>query len=207
MKYLFKNIALFAVLSVVLSSFAACTKTTDSALKSMGDNSGGGGGDTTNSDSAKNDDGKYAPAPTAIMQADIKDIDGNSFKLADKKGKIVLINLWAIYCTWCIKEMPELVALQDRHTDKNFEIIGLDIEESDTPEAIKAFAQKLKLNYQLGYADSKLTGDFLNKSKFPGIPQSFLIDREGNLRNVFIGGDAANVSKIKEAVEKVIGDS
>jgi len=193
MKDLMKNIAVFIFLTFAVSSFVACTNSASSQKDSA-----------DNANSAASKSSEFPPAPA--MQAEIKDIDGNSFKLEDKKGKVILVNLWAIYCAPCREEMPEFVALQDKFRDKNFEIVGLDTDESDTPEAIKAFAQKMKLNYQLGYADEKIMNDFLKISKFGGIPQSYLIDREGKLRGVFLGGGAANVGKIKDSVEKVVNE-
>ncbi len=85
-------------------------------------------------------------------------------------------------------------------------VIGIQTDDSDTPEAVKAFAQKMKLNYQLAYADEKMMNDFLKVSKFGGIPQSFLIDREGKLRGVFLGGGGENVAKIKDSVEKLVSE-
>ena len=170
MKRLVKNITVYIFLCVAVSGFVACTSSTVSQNGAAGNNG-----------SAVSKSNDYPPAPAAVMQAAIEDIDGNSFKLEDKKGAVLLVNLWAIYCPPCRQEMPDLVALQDKYRDKNFEIVGLDTDESDTPEAVKAFAQKMKLNYQLAYADEKMMNDFLKVSKFGGIPQSFLIDREGKL--------------------------
>ena len=192
MKYLFKNIAVFITLSVLLSAFVACSKTTSSPDATA---------DATNSAAAKNSD--FPPAPSSVMQAEIKDVDGNTFKLEDKKGKVVLVNLWATWCGPCRAEMPDLIALQDKYREQNFEIIGLDSDD-ESPEEIKSFAKKMNLNYQLGYADGKLMNDFLKISKFGGIPQSYLIDREGRLRGVFVGGGTTNVDKIKAEVEKVV---
>ncbi|MDQ6787956.1 MAG: TlpA family protein disulfide reductase [Acidobacteriota bacterium] len=195
MKDLFKNIIVFIALSFVLSSLISCTNTIGTSKDST---------DNSNVATAKNS--TSPPAPAAIMQADIKDLEGSTFKLEDKKGKVILVNLWATWCVPCREEMPDLVALQDKYKSNDFEIIGLDSDDSETPEAVKEFAKKLNLNYQLGYADAKLMNNFLNFSKFDGIPQSFLIDREGKLRNVFVGGGAANVNKIKEAVERVVSE-
>lgn len=187
MKSLIKNIAVFVFLTVAISGFVACTKSTGDAASA-----------------AKNND--FPPAPAAIMQAEIKDVDGKTFKLEDKKGKIVLVNLWATWCGPCRSEMPTLVALQDEHRDKGFEIIGLDSDTDETPEQVKSFAQTMKLNYQLGYAEPGLMNDFLKISKSGGIPQSFLIDREGKLRNVFFGVNSKVVGELKDSVAKVVNE-
>lgn len=199
MKNLVKNAVVFIALTFAFSSLISCSNTVN-IIK--------GKTDGTNSDnsSASSKSSEFPPVSKDIMQADIKDVDNGTFKLEDRKGKIVLINLWATWCAPCREEMPSLVELQNKYKGNNFEIIGLDSDEEDTPEAIKTFSQKAKLNYQLGYADAKMMNNLLKISKFNGIPQSFLIDREGKLRNVFVGGGAKNVALIKEAVERVVGE-
>lgn len=203
MNNLFKNAAVFVVLSIALSGFSACSGTNPQNEKGLPDNSTDAAAAANSAAAGSAAKNEYPPAPTAVMQTEIKDVDGNAFKLDDKKGKVVLVNLWATWCGPCRAEMPELVALQDKYRDKNFEIIGLDTDE-ETPEEIKTFAQSMKLNYQLGYADAKLMREFLKISKFEGIPQSFLIDRDGRLRNVFVGGGSKIVNQLKEAVEKTV---
>lgn len=204
MKNLFKNIVLFAVLSVAFSNFTACTNTETSKNGAVIEIAP----DNKNATEAK--DTNYPPAPAEIMQAQIQDVDGNTFKLEDKKGKVVLVNLWAIWCGPCIAEMPEFVKLQDQYKDKNFEVIGLNTGDRDgqqeSAENIKEFAQKNNITYHLAYADDALVGEFVRKSKMNGIPQTFLINREGKLTNIFTGGGAKMVNTIKETVEKVLNE-
>ena len=201
MKYLLKNISVFVVLSFLLSGFAACTKTTSSTQTAAGEN--------TNSTAAKSDGGsEFPPAPSALMQSQIKDVDGNVFKLEDKKGKVVLVNLWGIWCGPCIAEMPELIALQEKYKDKDFEIIGLNVGnnegEPEPAENIKSFAEKKNLNYTLGYADTTFFGNMAKVTKMGGVPQSILIDREGRLNGTFPGVSARLIEQLKDSVEKAV---
>ena len=115
MKNLSKNIAVFIALSIALSSFIACTNTASSSKN----------GATANANSASVKNNDFLPAPSGILKGVIKDVDGNTFKLEDKKGKVLLVNLWATWCQPCRAEMPEFVALQDKYKDRDFEIIGL----------------------------------------------------------------------------------
>ncbi|MDQ2918521.1 MAG: TlpA family protein disulfide reductase, partial [Verrucomicrobiota bacterium] len=179
MKNIIKNAILFVVLSVVLSGFLACTKT---ASKESGQTVQTAPAGEKDAAAAKNTD--YPPAPAAVSGAEIKTVDGSSFKVEDKKGKVVLLNLWATWCGPCRAEMPELIELQNKYKDKNFEIVGLNSDD-ETTEQIKDFAGKMNLNYTLGWADPKLMSELLKISKFNGIPQSYMIDRNGKLRGVF----------------------
>jgi len=140
------------------------------------------------------------------MQAELKGLDGAKLKIEDYKGKVVLVNLWATWCGPCKGEMPHLVELQNTHKEKGFEILGLDTDENDTEAKVKDFAAEMKLNYTLGWLDEKTYGDFLKISKFPGIPQSFLINREGQLLGVFTGGSPTTIAKLKEIVGKAVNE-
>ena len=203
MKNLFKNIVLFIGLSIAFSSFTACTNTAKTENSAVNEPA------AANKSETETKNANYPPAPAEIMQAQIEDLDGNTFKLEDKKGKVLLVNLWAMWCGPCVAEMPEFVKLQEKYKDKNFEVIGLNTGDDngrEPAEKIKEFAQKLNINYQLAYADGELVNEFVRKSKMGGIPQTFLINREGQLTNIFTGGGAKMVNSIKENVDKIVNE-
>lgn len=191
MKFVVRNTALFILLAIALTGFAACR-------------GGNGGAANTSETTTKKSD--YPPVPAALMQAELKGLDGATFKLEDYKGKVVLINLWATWCGPCKGEMPHLVELQNTHKDKGFEILGLDTDESDTEAKVKSFAEEMKLNYTLGWVDEKTYNEMLKISKFPGIPQSFLVSREGQLLGVFTGGSPSTIAKLKDIVGKTVNE-
>jgi thiol-disulfide isomerase/thioredoxin len=185
MKFLVKNTALFIFLAIAL---AACS----------GNSSNTGGNTAVKSD--------YPPVSAAIMQAELKGLDGAKFKLEDYKGKVVLVNLWATWCGPCKGEMPHLIEMQNAHKEKGFEILGLDVDENDTEDNVKNFAAEMKLNYTLGWTGDKTYADLLKISKFQGIPQSFLISREGQLLGVFTGGSPTTIAKLKEIAGKAVSE-
>jgi thiol-disulfide isomerase/thioredoxin len=193
MKVFLKNIALFIILAFAFSALTSCTGS-NANTASVNENTG----------EKEKEKVVYPPAPSAVMQADIKTVDGKTFKLQDKKGKVILINLWATWCGPCVQEMPHLVEMQEKYRDKGFEIIGLDSDPSETKEQIEAFAAKQKLNYQLGWADDKIKNEYLKLTKLDAIPQSMLINREGQLTGVFTGGSQKVIREMKETVEKFV---
>lgn len=146
---------------------------------------------------------EYPPLASAVAQADIKNLDGSTFKVADKKGKVVLLNMWATWCSPCRAEMPALVRMQDAYRDQGFEVIGLNTAD-ETVEQINEFTQSMGLNYTIAWPDTRTQAELLKISKFPGIPQSFLVDRDGNLRGVFKGANPADIRKMEELVGKVV---
>jgi thiol-disulfide isomerase/thioredoxin len=199
MKVFLKNTALFIALAFAFSALTSCTGTKTASVNESNNTT-----NTTDAPPAKKKV-NYPPAPSAIMQADIKNLDGTTFKLQDKKGKVVLVNLWATWCGPCVAEMPSIVETQEKYKDKGFEVIGLDID-PESKEEIEAFAAKHKLNYQLGWADEQLKTEFVKVSRLDGIPQSLLINREGQLTGVFTGGGSTTVNKMKETVEKIVNE-
>lgn len=154
-----------------------------------------------------NDKGSgYPKIASAVATGQIKALDGSTYTINDKQGKILLLNLWATWCGPCRSEMPALVRMQEQHGAQGFEVIGLNTDEEDV-KLINDFAAELKLNYPIAYADTKLQSDMLKISKFPGIPQSFLLDREGRLRGVFRGANPKDVAKMEEVVAKLVAES
>jgi thiol-disulfide isomerase/thioredoxin len=134
-------------------------------------------------------------------------MDGATFKIADKKGKIILINMWATWCGPCLAEMPSFVKMQEKYGPSGFEILGLDTDdESDTlTDDINKVVKEKGINYPIVFSDLGTQAALLNISKFNGIPQSFLVDADGNLRGVFRGANKENVVKIEEMVGEMLG--
>lgn len=198
-----KKVFLFLVLSIVFSGLLACNNTANTSnTQVVESNSPANSNADTNVEKKKSE---YPPIPVAVAQTEIKKTDETSFRLEDKKGKVVLVNLWATWCGPCRGEMPHLVEMQETYKDKGFEIIGLDVD-PEPVEDINEFAKTMKLNYQLGWAERELVGEFYRISNFNGIPQSFLIDHDGNLRGVFLGGGKEVIGKMKETVTKVVAE-
>lgn len=196
MKNIFSKVILFGALAIAISGLSACSG-------SSGNTSAGNTG-TANAAPKKNSE--YPPIAEKVAQSELKNLDGTTSKVADRKGKVVLLNMWATWCGPCRAEMPSLVKMQDAYRDKGFEIIGLNTEDGDTKEMIDKFAAEMNLNYTLVWARTDLQMALLKISNFNGIPQSFLVDRDGRLRGVFRGGGPNEIRKMEELVAKVVND-
>lgn len=204
MKNLFKNALLFAALSIAFSNFTGCTNTA-STQKGPEAEVSPTAGSNTNSTTTETKNSDHPPAPSGILQTEIKDLDGNIFKVEDKKGKVVLLNLWATWCGPCRAEMPEIIAMQEKYRDKGLEVYGLNTDD-ESVEDIKAFAQQMKLNYSLGYASGKMLNEFIKVTRLSGIPQTIIINREGKMTFAVGGGGNRVVRDMKEAVEKTVNE-
>lgn len=202
MKVFLKQFAIFVVLAVTFSALTGCTASSD--REKVMDNAVNIAVESAkNSGDAPPKSSDYPPLASAVAQADLQNFDGTTFKVADKKGKVLLLNMWATWCGPCRAEMPALVRMQDAHRDAGFEVIGLNTDDEPV-DAINAFAEQMKLNYTLVWADTGTQAALLKISRFNGIPQSFIVDREGNLRGVFRGANPADIKTMEELVAKVV---
>jgi thiol-disulfide isomerase/thioredoxin len=196
--------ALFIFLSVVFSGLAGCSSDTKSNNNTTEINSTGSVANSINNNSPGTDKSDYPLMSQAIMQTDLKALDGTTFKLEDYKGKVVVVNFWATWCGPCIKEMPELVKLREENKDKGFEIIGVNADPEEDTSMVKAFVEKQKLTYKIAQSEKDFFGLFYKITKQDVIPQSFLIDREGRLNGAFVGGSGKTLVQLKENIDRLL---
>jgi|HubBroStandDraft_2_1064218.scaffolds.fasta_scaffold190486_2 peroxiredoxin len=95
--------------------------------------------------------------PTTVEYANfnftLKDMNGHDVRLADFKGKPLLVNFWSTTCGPCQLETPELVDLAQKYKDRGFAIVGISID--DSPSDIRAFADRYKVTYPLLVGDGR----------------------------------------------------
>jgi len=114
-----------------------------------------------------------APAPGWAL----KDVKGNTVKLSDFKGKVLVIDFWATWCPPCRAEIPNFIALQDKYGKQGLVVVGISVDQGGAP-VVAAFAEKNKINYPLVLADDKVADQY---GVTEGIPTTFVIDRKGNI--------------------------
>ena len=113
------------------------------------------------------------PAPDVTLPT--LDGDGTG-SLADYRGKWVLVNFWASWCNPCRTESPDLQAYQEEHESGAFTVLG--INQEDLTEDARAFVEEFGLTYpQLRDA----SGDQADPFGMSGLPESFLIDPNGDI--------------------------
>lgn len=134
------------------------------------------------------------PAPAFAL----KDLAGKSLKLADFKGKVVLIDFWATWCVPCRVEIPHFVELQKKYASKGFSVIGISMD--DTPEPVPAFAKKYGMNYPVVVGDAALGDQY---GGILGLPTAFVIDRGGIIRQRYDGITSADT--FEKAVVALLG--
>jgi len=129
--------------------------------------------------------GKPHTAVDQLFQQSLNDLQGQPQKLAQWRGKPLLVNFWATWCAPCVQEMPELSELAGRDGGKTFNVIGIGI---DSPSNMKEFAAKLKIAYPLyvgGMGGTDLSKGFGNSAG--GLPYTVLIGADGQVRKTYLG--------------------
>lgn len=109
-----------------------------------------------------------------------KDGDGRDVTLADFKGRVVVLNLWATWCAPCRKEMPTLAALAALEASKPVTVLPVSMDSAAKTEAAKAFiAQHSPLTF---HQDSGTALPFALKPPAPGFPTTVIFDKSGRER-------------------------
>jgi thiol-disulfide isomerase/thioredoxin len=142
----------------------------------------------------------------AVWGADLKPIDESSYAktVSAQKGKVVLVNFWATYCVPCRKEMPALVALQQRLAPKGFQLITVSADEPESLAQASSFLDKTKAPapaYVLRTSDSDKFYKAVDPKWLDGaLPASFLYDRQGKKVRTFFG--ELNIQAVEDEIRK-----
>jgi peroxiredoxin len=125
----------------------------------------------------------------------LKDMNGRDVRLADYKGKVVLLNFWATWCGPCKVEIPEFVEVYKQYHDRGFEILGVLAQDDPSREDLQTFTSGFKMNYPVFRAHE----DFENAhGPIWALPTTYLIDRHGSICMKHMGPVS------KETVEREI---
>ena len=137
------------------------------------------------------------PLPEAVFY----DADGDKKTLADFKGDVLLVNLWATWCTPCVAELPALERLQGKLKDDGMKVIAISVDRGPV-EDVAAFLDNKGIEALDLYVDTDR--DIPSKWKYAAIPASFLIDREGNVIQTFSGPQEWDKGDIFARIEQVL---
>jgi len=113
----------------------------------------------------------------------LEDSTGALIKLSSFKGRVVLLDFWATWCTGCKVEIPWYVEFQDKYKKSGLSAIGVSLDD-DGWKSVKPFLQEHKINYPIVIG----TWDTMGKSfAFDSMPATLLIDRDGKIADLHVG--------------------
>jgi thiol-disulfide isomerase/thioredoxin len=123
----------------------------------------------------------------------LTDTAGKTHKLADYKGKWVLVNFWATWCPPCLEEIPDLVALYENKKN-NIIVIGIALDYRNAKQVMD-FAESMQVSYPIVLGNPKLATEV---GPVDGLPTTYLYNPAGKMVAHQVGGVT------KEAVEDYI---
>jgi len=136
------------------------------------------------------------PAPEFALE----DASGKTVSLKDYRGKVVLLDFWATWCTGCKKEIPWFSQFQETYGPRRFAVVGVSLD-SDGWKVLKPFLADAKIPYQIVLGND----DTAKLYEIEAMPDTFLIDPKGRVAAAYRGGlvDRANIeANIKTLLKK-----
>ena len=110
------------------------------------------------------------------------DLDGTPISLADYRGKVVLLDFWAVWCGPCLGEIPRIKAVYEKYHDKGFDVISVSLDEDAA--VLRAFIKEKEIPWRQIFDGQKWAGHLVQQYGVRGIPAPFLIDRGGKVISV-----------------------
>lgn len=139
--------------------------------------------------------GKPAPGYRAVL------LSGDSVSLADTRGRVVLLNVWATWCHPCREEIPILQGLHERYASHGLDLVGVSVDARGEEDTIREFANDFGMTYPIWLdPDERVQSTFLAI----GVPATFLIDRGGVLRWRHVGPVRADDSTLMRELERAL---
>ena len=147
----------------------------------------------------------FAPSePKPVPELTFFDGTGNEVSLADFRGEVVVLNLWATWCAPCRHEMPSLDRLQARFGGNGLEVIALSLDRGDIAK-VRDFFEELGISSLALYHDPE--GRAGRALGAPGLPTTVVIDRSGQEVGRLLGPAEWDSDEAIAVIEALVGPS
>lgn len=154
---------------------------------------------------------RMAPAPRRGVEVGDRAPDysapllsGGETSLSEQQGKVVLVNIWATWCGPCRVEMPPIQQVYERYRDEGFSVLAVSVDAGPGHrEKVRAFVEEYGLDFPvLLDPEGRVTRVF----QTVGVPETFVLDREGRIVKRLIGATDWNSSAHQALIEELLGN-
>ncbi len=146
--------------------------------------------------------GKEKKSPAGLApDFTLKTLDGQEVTLSQLKGKVVLLDFWATWCGPCRESVPHLIQLYKNYREQGFELIGMDVDKGDV-ETVRRFVKSMDIPYPVVVTPE----DVVRSYRVSGIPATFLIDKEGKIREKIAGFSSAIAQELTRKVAELTSE-
>ena len=139
------------------------------------------------------------------------DLEGTPISLDDYRGDVVLLNIWATWCAPCKEEMPSIQRLHEQVQDEDFHVLAVSIDQptGDHDPAnpldgrLRVFAESLGLTFTILHDPS---GEISTTYQTTGVPESFVVDREGIILKEITGPTAWDAPQNVQLIRRLLDE-
>ncbi len=148
----------------------------------------------------------FRTLPKSVLDAELRSARGNSFRLSDYSGKVLVVNVWATWCGPCQFVTPALVELQKQSRSQGVQIVELSTENPDNSTAeVRKWVRRFRVHYNVGWAPPEVALTLLQGRD--AIPQTYIVSRTGRIVRRFVGFNPTfTVSQWKIAIQEAVND-
>ncbi len=113
----------------------------------------------------------------------VRTLDGHTVRLADLRGRPVVIDFWATWCAPCRASMPHLSAVQQRFASRGLVVLGLSVDDASA-QSVRGFAESMRVSFPVAIASEQVLDDF---GPIRSIPTTIFINRRGEIVRRVVG--------------------
>jgi thiol-disulfide isomerase/thioredoxin len=137
------------------------------------------------------------PAPDFQLEL----LDGTKFRLSESKGRVVVLDFWATWCGPCLQAMPQVDRVAREFRDRGVRLVAVNLQEA--PREITAMLERHKLSPTVALDRDGVVAE---KYGVTAIPQTVVIDREGNVARLYVGGGPHLGDQLRDLIRSLLAD-
>lgn len=152
------------------------------------------------------DGGGSAPASSGSGAPDfaLRDLGGQTVRLSDHRGKVVLVNFWATWCVPCAAELPHLERLYNKYREQGFVVLAISMDGPETSANVDPHARRHGLTFPvLLDEETRVTGTYNPKRT---APFTVMIGRDGEVARTREGYHAGDEIAVEADIQSLIGE-